>query len=154
MRAATLARCVILAVVLGIVAASAQAGKLEDAVIESQRELISKAEEGDVEAQMSLGGRYHSGLLVPQDYVAAAKWYRRAAERGDATAQYSFGLMCFRGEGVPENSVLGHMWLDLATAQDFRGAREVRDMYVSMNKMTPAQIAEAQRLAREWKPKK
>ena len=45
-----------------------------------------------------------------------------------------------------------HMWFNLAAAQGIELASKNRDIIA--NKMTPAQISEAQRLAREWKPKK
>jgi hypothetical protein len=48
-----------------------------------------------------------------------------------------------------------HMWINLAASRargDDQGKfARVRDMLAE--KMTPQQIAEAQRLAREWKPK-
>ncbi len=56
-----------------------------------------------------------------------------------------------KGEGVPKDYVQAHMWYTLAAAQGDKDAGEFRDLLAE--KMTPAQIAEAQRLAREWKPK-
>lgn len=47
---------------------------------------------------------------------------------------------------------MGHMWTNLAAAQGSKEAAKARDIIVKY--MTPAQIVEAQRLAREWKPKK
>ena len=58
------------------------------------------------------------------------------------------------GEGVPQDYVRAHMWLNLAAAQDksqYHFAAKARDELAA--KMTPAQIAEAQRLAREWTPR-
>jgi hypothetical protein len=43
------------------------------------------------------------------------------------------------------------MWFSLAAAQGYPSAEDYMDTLAK--KMTPAQIAEAQRLAREWKPK-
>ena len=43
------------------------------------------------------------------------------------------------------------MWFNLAAAQGTRGAAEWRERLAA--RMTPAQIAEAQKLASEWKPK-
>jgi len=43
------------------------------------------------------------------------------------------------------------MWFNLAAAQGYAAAHDNRDRLAAM--MAPAQIAEAQRLAREWKPK-
>ncbi len=52
------------------------------------------------------------------------------------------------GEGVPQNYVHAHKWLNLATAQGTEKAKKGRDLL--SKKMTPAQIAEAQELARKW----
>jgi hypothetical protein len=43
------------------------------------------------------------------------------------------------------------MWYSLAATNGDKPAAELRDTIA--NQMTPAQIAEAQKLAREWKPK-
>ena len=77
-------------------------------------------------------------------------------EQGDADAQFSLGLMYRKGQGVPQDYTVAlkwaHMWFNLAAAQGHEQARENRD--IISDGMTPAQIAEAQRLAREWKPTK
>jgi TPR repeat protein len=88
---------------------------------------------------------------VPQDYAEAVKWFRRAAEQGQAGAQYNLGLMYGNGDGVPQDHMLAHMWFNLAAAQGLVPAKENRD--IAAKRMTSEQIAEAQRLAREWKPK-
>ena len=108
------------------------------------------AEQGDAEAQTNLGVMYDKGRGVPQDYAAAAFWYRKSAEQGDARAQYNLGLMYRNGEGVTQDYVQAHMWLNLAAANGDADAVKNRDIVAA--KMTPAQIAEAQKLAREWKP--
>ena len=56
--------------------------------------------------------------------------------------------MVLEGRGVPEDYVLAHMWFNLAAAQSEELAVSGRDIVA--RRMTPAQIAEAQRLAREW----
>ncbi|MDA1306902.1 MAG: sel1 repeat family protein, partial [Acidobacteria bacterium] len=89
---------------------------------------------------------------VPQDYVEAVAWYRKAADQGDAAAQYNLGAMYFKGEGVPQDYVEAHKWRNLAasraTGDEQKKYAETRD--ATAKAMTPAQIAEAQRLAREW----
>jgi uncharacterized protein len=55
------------------------------------------------------------------------------------------------GRGVPQNDVLAYMWFSLSAAQGRQIAAKRRDTIVQ--RMTPAQIAEAQKLAREWKLK-
>ena len=111
------------------------------------------AEQGRADAQTSLGLIYLTGKVGPHDYVTAARWYRQAAEQGNAIAQAFLGRMHQTGQGVPQDYVLAHLWLNLAaTVSDTRmEAAENRDALAA--KMTPQQIAEAQRLAREWKPK-
>jgi TPR repeat protein len=115
------------------------------------REFKSLSEQGNLEAQDYLGGMYALGHGVPQDFVEAVKWFRKAAEQGYDNAQNNLGWMYEHGEGVPQDLVLAHMWFNLAAAQGHRIAEDYRDNLAK--KMTPSQIAEAQRLAREWKPK-
>ncbi len=84
------------------------------------------------------------------------KWYRKAAEQGNDSAQFNLGVMYTKGRGVPQDYVQAHMWYNLAAAgsppgEDRDSAAKNRDIVAE--RMTPAQIAEAQRLAREWKPK-
>jgi hypothetical protein len=60
---------------------------------------------------------------------------------------------------VPQDFVQAHKWLNLAASRYAPGdQKEHRDHGLAMRddiaaKMTRAQIAEAQRLASEWKPK-
>jgi hypothetical protein len=74
-----------------------------------------------------------------------------AAEQGDPESQARLGEMFLEGRGVPQDYVTAHMWFNLASASGMTKARELRDFLAA--RMTPAQIAEAQQLAREWKPK-
>ncbi len=105
------------------------------------------AEQDYADAQFNLGYMYNVGRGVPQDYTEAVKWYRRAAEQGNTVAQANLGRLYGNGQGVSQDYTLAHMWLNLA-GTDFEDARELRDTVAKQ--MTPAQIAEAQRLAREW----
>jgi TPR repeat protein len=113
---------------------------------------------GDATSELWMGTMYERGLAVPQDYSEAAKWYRRAAEQGHGQAQLNLALMYSEGKGVPLDYVQAHMWANLATVH-IRANAEIRQAFANVrdeiaSKMTPTQIAEAQRLAREWKPKK
>ena len=79
----------------------------------------------------------------------------QAAEQGHSAAQHMMGLMCYQGQRVPQDYVEAHMWLELAASRasgdDQKRYADARDLVAK--KMTPQQIAEAQRRAREWKPK-
>ena len=78
-----------------------------------------------------------------------------AAEQGNAAAQYNIGVMYYKGQGVPQDYVQAHMWFNLAASRLEAEKRNeaVKNRDIIASRMTPAQIAEAQRLAREWKPK-
>ena len=110
------------------------------------------AEQAFALAQLNLGLMYAKGEGVPQDYVEAVAWYRRAAEQGYAEAQYNLGVMYGTGEGVPQDNVEAHMWLNLAASRSSGADRErsvgARDRVAEL--MTPADLSEAQRRAREW----
>ena len=108
------------------------------------------AEQGDVVAQHDLGGAYARGEGVPQNYAEAVTWFRRAAEQGHAAAQFALGVAYSHGEGVAQDYASAHMWANLAAAQGHADARRRRDALAAV--MTPAQVAEAHRLAREWAP--
>jgi TPR repeat protein len=137
----------------------AAAGPLEDAKTAYQKgdyaatiQLIRPlAEQGNAIAQDSLGYMYDRGEGVLQDYEQAVKWMRTAADHGDAFAQGEIGDMYMLGHGVPHDRVLAYMWLNLAAAQGDPLAPKTRDVVAAH--MSPDQIAEAQRPAREWKPK-
>ena len=95
---------------------------------------------------------YWESNVVPQDDQLAVKWFRKAAEQGYASAQGALGYINAEGKGVPKDYVLAHKWFNLATAQGDKDAAKARDELAKF--MTPSQIQEAQRLAREFKPKK
>jgi TPR repeat protein len=108
------------------------------------------AAQGSAGAQFFLGNMYLSGQGVPESYAEAVKWYRLAADQGNATAQVFLGNMYAYGQGVPQDHVRAHMWFNLSAAHGGQVAAEARDNIA--RRMTPAQIAEAQKLAREWRP--
>jgi TPR repeat protein len=118
---------------------------------EDVRRTRVRAEQGNVDAQFILGVRYAQGQGVVQDHTEAVRWYRLAAEQGDADAQWKLGWMYRDGRGISQNDVLAHMWFNLAAARGSEPAP--RALVSSEREMTPDQIAEARRMAQEWKPK-
>ncbi len=109
------------------------------------------ADQGDASAQYNIGVMYAKGLGVTRDDAEAAKWYRKAADQADASAQYNLGIMYANGLGVPQDDAEAHKWFNLSAAQGNETGRKYREIIAK--KMTPAQIAEAQKLVREWKSK-
>jgi uncharacterized protein len=107
---------------------------------------------GDARAQAFLGFMFEHGYGTPQVYDTSAGLYGQAAMRGNAFGQAMFGLMYDKGHGVPQDFVLSYKWLNLAAA---RARKRERDYFLRLrdavaSKMSPAQIAEGQRLAMIW----
>ena len=147
-------------------AAPAAAGLLEDGLAAAKRGDYATAllywrplaDHGHDIAQFCLGDMYDRGQGVPQDYAQAVKWYRKAADQGLAAAQFNLGLMYENGFGVPQDYVQAHKWYNLAASRFEASKTEERNKAVTWRdliakKLNPAQIAEAQRLAAEWKPR-
>ncbi len=106
------------------------------------------ADQGLASAQYNLGNMYDNGRGVPQDDVEAVKWYRLTADQGLASAQYNLGVMYDNGRGVPQDDVEAYKWWNLAAAQGNAFAKSHKE--IVEKKMTRQQIAEGQRLSREW----
>jgi uncharacterized protein len=117
------------------------------------------ANQGYADGQFALGVMYQNGQGVAQDYTIAASWYKRAADQGNPTAQYALGILSYEGEGVPKDLVAAYMWFDLAAAGGDKleapisseNATSYRELVAA--KMSKDQIAEAQKRARDWKPR-
>ena len=91
------------------------------------------------------------------DYETALRLWRPLAKQGFANALQNLGIMYAWGTGVPQDYVQAHMWFNLAVSRSRPGetydtAAELRDAFADL--MTPAQIAEAQKLARQWYKRK
>jgi TPR repeat protein len=119
------------------------------------------AEQGHPLSQFDLGNMYDLGLGVGEDRAEAFKWFRRSAAQGYGDAQVNLGAMYYRGEGTAQDYVEAYKWFSIAAAGggylDTRGnvagkidATRRRDILA--RQMTPAQIAEAQDRALQWKP--
>src|SRR5262245_15305862 len=142
---------------LGLMYAGGQSVVRDD--VEAARWFRLAADQGNAEAQFNLGSMYAKGRGVPQDQAEAAKWYRLAADWGHAQAQYDLGFLYASGEGVSQDYVHAHMWFNLAASQfpasDIRNRRAAAgNREVLESKMSRDQIIEAQKLAREWRPKR
>jgi len=125
-------------------------------------ELVEKAaKSGFAVAQFSLGVMNYPIGDPPFDAARgnparALVWYRRAAERGDIGAQVALGLAHAQGIGVVPDYIEADKWFNIAASRA-NSADELADIATHHNKlahaMTSSQIAEAQKLAREWRAK-
>ncbi len=109
------------------------------------------ADQGYAKAQHNLGYMHEYGEGVTQDYQEALRWFRLAADQGYAVAQTNLGFMYAKGHGVTKDYVQAYVWYTLAASQGDDLATKSQTLLEKS--MTPSQLAEAQRLTREWKPK-
>ncbi len=119
--------------------------------VQARQWYAKAAAQGQAKAQFNLGTLYFNGEGVPKDYQQALRWFRLAADQGEALAQTKMAVMYDEGQGVPKNIVQAYKWYSLAATNGDKPATLLRDSLA--NQLTPAQIAEAQKLAQEWKPK-
>jgi uncharacterized protein len=106
-------------------------------------------------ACLRLAFMYEHGLGIEQDDFIALRWYRRAAEIGFLSAMLELGDRYAEGRTVPQDYVQAHKWFNLAGSGAASSEEALRDRAIHARErvaaaMTPEQIAEAQRLAREW----
>jgi hypothetical protein len=107
-------------------------------------------------AEFFLGMMYSSGKGVPQNYESAAWWYRKSAAQGTPEAQANLGSLYYAGQGVPQDLVEAYKWLDLAVSRFSSADAKNREETVKRRdavaaQMTPDQVVDAQKRAREWK---
>jgi TPR repeat protein len=140
---------------VGLIHYSSRDGLRDDA--EAVKWFRLAADHGDAAAQFRLGLMYSEGEGVPQDYVEAAHWYRLAANQHHPQAQYNLGLLYASGDGVEQDLRMAHMWFNLAVmhfppseARNRDAAIRSRDVIAS--KLSREEVAESQKLAREWRP--
>ncbi len=134
---------------LGLLYANGQGVTKDDA---KARQWYEKAAaQGHVEAQVNLGILLMYARGGQQDYKMAVYYLRLSANQGNDLAQRRLGQMYERGDGVQQDYVKAYMWYSLGAANGVEAGARLRNALAK--KMDPDQIAEAQKLAREWKPK-
>jgi len=109
------------------------------------------ADQGDAKAQRQLAMMYYLGQGMDRDYATAHEWFTRAAEQGDDVAQMTLGVMSVEGQGVSASNVQGHVWFSLSAQKGNSSAQTRLERLVP--EMTPEEIAEAEQLAENWKPR-
>jgi len=110
------------------------------------------AAQGMAHAEFALGNCYLEGTGVPKHIPEGVKWVQMAAERGFAEAQIALGRCYSKGNGVPQDQVQAYKWFNLAAAQGGALGDNARIELASTQRfMTPEQVTEGQRLAREFK---
>jgi len=105
------------------------------------------AQQGNAEAQYNLAIKYERGEGVAKDYKEDVRWFRLAAQQGDRDAQYNLGRMYGLGQGVLLDYKSAHVWFNIAAVSGDKNSVKGRD--IAASKLTPQQVEQAQRMARE-----
>ena len=108
------------------------------------------ADQGVQEAQHNLGTLYYRGDGVAKDAAEAIRWWTRAAQQGYVRSQSSLARIYYEGDGVPADYVQAYKWATIAAARSDQDAALLLDALQPL--MSPADITEAERQARAWKP--
>lgn len=114
------------------------------------------AKQRNANARYKLAYLHHHGMGVRQELKEAVRLYRQAADQGLPEAQLMLGILYSLGEGVPPSLEMAYVWLSLAMttgSSDEVRTKAMTSRDIIVRKMRPEQIAMAQKLASEWKPK-
>ena len=87
--------------------------------VSANREWRPLAEQGNANAQFSLGNMYQFGDGVIKDHQIAAQWYERAAIQGVAKAQYNLGFLYYNSQQLSRDDKVAVKWFRLAAEQGF-----------------------------------
>ena len=110
--------------------------------------MIAAAEQGDPNAQLSLGVSYQQGLDGEKDDAKAFYWFKKAAEQGNADALFNVGMCYFFGEGVKMDAQQALYWLEKAAAQGHEyAAKFAPQIRESINQFTAEKLSELERNA-------
>jgi hypothetical protein len=131
--------------------APAAAGPLEDANGAYREKAYAKAaelwrplaEEGNAEAQYSLGTLYAEGKGVEQNDATAFLWFQRAANQGVAAAQYNVGASYATGAGIGKSDVDAARWFRRAADQGMAFAQLNLGLLYAAGNGVPQDVVEA-----------
>ncbi len=109
---------IIISLLTGFVPLSLYAQSFEDGKVAYEAKDYKKAleilrplaEDGNSQAQVTLGIMYDYGQGVSKDPVEAMKWYIKAAEQGIPVVQHDVGVKYFQGSGVKQDYLEAAKW--------------------------------------------
>jgi TPR repeat protein len=104
--------------------------------------------EGALLADMLFWGSH----TVPVDHKRAFALASAGAGMGCSHSMGVLGCCYAFGRGVPEDDVEAYMWANLASAQGDEASKLLKDELTE--RMTREQIAEGQKMSREWLEKR
>jgi len=94
---------------------------------------LRAAEQGDANAQHSIGLAYARGLGVKKNVPKAIKWWQAAGFKGNSDSQYNLGIIYATGsKGVKQDYIKAkHWWLMAASSGDALAQYNLGAMYAN-----------------------
>jgi TPR repeat protein len=111
------------------------------------KEVLEKAEAGDVQAQFDCGEMYFLGSSVPQDDFEALSWFERAAQQQHHEAQAHVAMLHALGRGTPKDNVESYKWARVAA--DGGNEPAVRLLQKLLTSMSSEEVAEGDHRSRD-----
>ncbi len=107
--------------------------------------IYRKAQYGDTDAQMLLGGLYRQGVYVDFNPQKGFHWTKKAADSGNAHAKLGVACCYLDGVGVEQNPIRAIYWLlEARNAGDTDAANKLRQLGIAdghyLNEDTPLSI--------------
>lgn len=129
--------------------------KLEGRGIEADttaavEQLKASVEQDHVAAMNVLAQIYVGGELGEPDVDAGIKLFQKTASFGNPVGLYAIGQAYVLGLGIDKDLVRAHAYFNLAATRQHPEALQARQMLDQQ--LEPAQVLEAQRIARGWRP--
>jgi len=106
-------------------------------------EVLKRAQTGDPNAQNKLGLLYSEGQGLPQNYLEAKDWFKKAADQGHADAQVNLGTLYSLGRGAPYSDHMALFWFQKAAEQRNALAFAKLGMMYERGRAVPQNLIEA-----------
>lgn len=106
-------------------------------------EVLKRAQAGDLNAQNEVGILYSEGRGLPQNYLEAKDWFKKAADLGHAGAQVNLGTLYSLGQGAPYSDHMALFWFQKAAEQRNALAFAKLGMMYERGRGVPQSLVEA-----------
>ena len=118
---------------------------LEKDVPQGIAECRTAAENGAMEAQLTMGDLFSNGTFLEPDYEIAARWYRLAFMQESPKAGYMLATLHFAGDYPQESQLLAAQYAEYAAIAGFSRAPELTARLI-WTELTSDEVRFAERL--------
>ncbi len=117
-----------------------------DKAYSTMRSLAESSDHGF--AQYYVGMMHLKGQGVPQDYKAAAAWFRKASEQSIPQAQFKLGSLYMNGQGLPQDYEFAYSWFRVGAIHGHK--KSIDAIAGAREKLSEEEMKEAEKLSRDF----